>query len=332
MLVLPPNVFRPTEDDYSLPWGDRPIPPGYGGKVLALSERLRLTALGAGIGVLPPGKRPCPLHYHHFEEELFFVLEGEVTVRELAAQADRYTEYVLRPGELVAYPPGTGIAHQSHNRTDEDVRYLALSSGHAPGEVAAYPDSGKTALRGVGIGVFGATAGPHIAAANARARARETDFLGLADRPVHVQGPDRVPERVLGHGIHGRPLARLAGATEVFANVDRLDRGAVSGPLHWHTRDEELLLVLDGTPTLRQLREGVEECAQLQPGDWVVWHPADRVAHQLLAEEDPARVLVIGTDRADDVTVFEEEGRIFVRALGRSGTLEETGYFAGEDS
>jgi len=32
--------------------------------------------LGLGVDVLAPGKRGCPYHLHHAQEELFIVLEG----------------------------------------------------------------------------------------------------------------------------------------------------------------------------------------------------------------------------------------------------------------
>ncbi len=37
--------------------------------------------LGAAIDVLPPGKRACPYHLHHAQEELFVILEGRGTLR-----------------------------------------------------------------------------------------------------------------------------------------------------------------------------------------------------------------------------------------------------------
>lgn len=37
--------------------------------------------LGASIDTVPPGKRSCPYHFHHAQEEMFVVLEGSGTLR-----------------------------------------------------------------------------------------------------------------------------------------------------------------------------------------------------------------------------------------------------------
>ncbi|MCB9781109.1 MAG: cupin domain-containing protein [Alphaproteobacteria bacterium] len=324
---LPPNVLRPTEADHAPSTWDVPAP--YGGRVLDLSEPRGLTALGASIGTLEPGQLPCPLHSHHEEEEVFVVLDGVMTVRELDPGSDRERWYRLYPGELVAYPPRTGIAHQSRNEGDRPLRYLALSDGRHLGELCEYPDSGKTLVRQVGIGTVDQPVEPAVAAARAAAAARAVDHLPDDRRPPHA-ATAAVPWRDLGPGQQGRPLSRSAGATAVFVNHDRLDVGAWSSPLHWHTRNEELLLVRSGRPLLRQLRDGTVETCRLQPGDLVFWHPGDRVAHQLQAVDEPCELLVIGTDDPADVCVFPEQDALFSRRLGRRLTLHQTNYLTGE--
>ncbi len=193
--------------------------------------------------------------------------------------------------------------------------------------------------------------------------------LADADRPTHVAGPTRVPERHLGPGrAFGRALARTAGARTVFVNVDRLPPGAATSSLHAHLADEELVLVLSGHPTLRQCagrREGrtpifdaPDTRTPLGPGDWAHWAPGDLVAHQLLNDtDDDVLLLVIGTDRVDDDVVLYPEravpgGVAAYELLAASfaqptaapprqwaspfpadtafGTLEPTDYFAGE--
>ncbi len=111
--MLPRNVLRPDATSWQPAWGDMAIPEGHGGDAVEIGQILELEGLGACLLALPSGMRSCPLHHHHFDEEVFFVVDGELTVRELAPGASRYTEYVLRAGELVVYPPGTGVAHQS---------------------------------------------------------------------------------------------------------------------------------------------------------------------------------------------------------------------------
>lgn len=329
--MLPANALRPTEDHWQKAWGDRPIPAGFGNLALELGQLLELEQLGACLLSLPPDHRAGPLHWHQHEEELFFVLSGELVARELWPDAERYREYPLAAGELVAYPPGTRIAHQSHNRGGAVATYLALSHRWNDHEIAVYPDSGKTQLRGLGkLGVFGSElpAAEHIAAARRVADAREV--VALKERPAWCAGPS-VAERALPGGAFGRPLARAAGATSVFASVDRFGPGAHASPLHWHTADEELALVLEGAPVLRQVTDGVESRTELQAGDAVCWKAGAQTAHQLLGPDSgDAKVLVVGTCRIDDVTVFPERGTVYARALDRAGRLDPAGYFDGE--
>jgi len=329
--MLLPNVFRPTTENWQDAWGGMGTPDAVGGQAVELRDGLKIDRIGGCVLEVAPGKGMGPLHWHRFEEELFFVLSGELTVRELRPGHSDYVEYGLGAGELVAYPPNTRIAHCSFNRSQAPVRYLALSDGWHTSEIAHYSDSGKTLLRGAGVlGAFDSDlpVAEHIARARAQAAARSVRTLTRQQRPAWVQGPDRVAERDLENGCFGRALARAAGATAIFLHSDRLTPGAVSGPLHWHSEDEELALVLEGSPTLRQLRDGEEERMVLRPGDVVAWLPRDKVAHQLLNEGDAdARVAVVGTCRPDDVVVLPEQRRFVARGLERSGSMDRAGYW-----
>lgn len=318
------NLLRVTGESWEKPWGDARVPEDVNGSVVEVGLKLASKQIGATLCRLPPGGRSGPLHSHHFEEELFYVVAGELTVRELPREGGDYVEFTLRAGELVVYTPGTGIAHQSWNRSDVEVRYLALSSEWREHEVASYPDAGKTLVRALGgVGFFGLDPDEQAlsSAARAAAAARAVDPLAVDQRPARVQGRETMQERDLGGGVFGMPLAGAAGATKVFANRDRLTEGAVSSPLHHHTADEELLLVLDGHPTLRQRRGEAEERATLEPGDFVLWRASDGVAHQILAEQGPATVLVVGTSHPGDVIVFPERDEVYVAALGKKGRL-----------
>ncbi|OIO54276.1 MAG: cupin [Alphaproteobacteria bacterium CG_4_10_14_0_2_um_filter_63_37] len=93
--------------------------------------------LGYNITAVPPGKRAFPLHNHHVNEEMFFVLQGCGEVR-MGEQT-----YPIRQGDIVACPPGgPETAHQILNTGVEELRYLAVSTKLSP-EIAEYPDSGK---------------------------------------------------------------------------------------------------------------------------------------------------------------------------------------------
>jgi uncharacterized cupin superfamily protein len=94
------------------------------------------SALRATLYEVEPGGRVSPLHVHHANEELLVVLAGTPTLR----TADGERE--LADGELVAFPPGPGGAHQVLNRSGAPARVLIASTAIFP-EVAEHLDSDK---------------------------------------------------------------------------------------------------------------------------------------------------------------------------------------------
>jgi uncharacterized cupin superfamily protein len=92
--------------------------------------------LGASVDTVAPGKRACPYHFHHAQEELFVVIDGHGTLR----VADELLP--LKPGDVVFIPPGPEYAHQIINTSDTPLTYLSISTRDSP-EVVEYPDSGK---------------------------------------------------------------------------------------------------------------------------------------------------------------------------------------------
>lgn len=101
--------------------------------------------LGYSVCHLDPGKRSCPFHFHHTEEEMFYILKGTGLVRQ-GKQGEAEEELAIGPGDVLAYPPGTGIAHQFINNTDQPLVYLAVSN-RIPSDVCEYPDSNKILVR-----------------------------------------------------------------------------------------------------------------------------------------------------------------------------------------
>jgi uncharacterized cupin superfamily protein len=109
----------------------------YEAKMGFIAPRIGAQKLGYNITAVPPGKSAFPLHNHHSNEEMFFVLQGSGELR----IGD--STYPIRVGDVVACPPGgKKKAHKITNTGDEELRYLAVSTKQSP-EVVYYPDSGK---------------------------------------------------------------------------------------------------------------------------------------------------------------------------------------------
>jgi uncharacterized cupin superfamily protein len=109
-------------------------------RVGPIGGRIGARLLGYNITAVPPGKRAFPLHNHHANEEMFFILQGS---GELRVGEERWS---IRQGDFIASPPGgPEVAHQIINTGTEELRYLAVSTMITP-ETVEYPDSGKVAL------------------------------------------------------------------------------------------------------------------------------------------------------------------------------------------
>lgn len=72
-------------------------------------------------------------HFHTHEDELVFVLEGEVVLR------TNEGEQLLIAGMCAGFPAGATDGHQLLNRSDRPARYLEISN-RDPDDGAVYPD------------------------------------------------------------------------------------------------------------------------------------------------------------------------------------------------
>jgi uncharacterized cupin superfamily protein len=106
-----------------------------------LARGTAASKLGASIDVVAPGKRGCPYHLHHAQEEMFVILEGQGTLR----VADEMLP--LKTGDVIFIPSGPEYPHQIINTTDAPLKYLSISTMEAP-EICEYPDSGKYLAEG----------------------------------------------------------------------------------------------------------------------------------------------------------------------------------------
>ncbi len=107
-----------------------------------IGPKLGAKDLGFSYDVIPPGKRGCPFHSHRAEEEMFFIVRGEGTLR-YGGETRR-----VRAGDFICCPTGgPDTAHQIINDSGAELAYISVST-MMPAEVCEYPDSGK-------VGSFG---------------------------------------------------------------------------------------------------------------------------------------------------------------------------------
>jgi uncharacterized cupin superfamily protein len=99
----------------------------------AIGDALGLTKVGVNLTTLFPGKESSMRHYHTSDDELLFVLEGEVVL------VTDEGEQVLGAGMCAGFPAGVKNGHQLVNRSDRPARYLEISD-RGPADTAVYPD------------------------------------------------------------------------------------------------------------------------------------------------------------------------------------------------
>ena len=94
---------------------------------------------------IPPGKSAYPYHYHHKNEETFYIISGEGVLR--TPEGER----VVTAGDLLFFPTGPEGAHKLTNSSDRDkLVYIDFDVVHEI-DVAVYPDSDKIGVWGMGI-------------------------------------------------------------------------------------------------------------------------------------------------------------------------------------
>jgi uncharacterized cupin superfamily protein/glyoxylase-like metal-dependent hydrolase (beta-lactamase superfamily II) len=121
---------------------------------------------------------------------------------------------------------------------------------------------------------------------------------------------------------------RLIGAEKLGYAVARLSRGDVLCPLHWHTREEELFVVISGAPSLRTPR-GTHE---LRAGDLIAFRTEPGAAHRLenQAGEDAVVLLIANADQGD-VCYYPDSRKFVVEATGTLvRELPQLDYYDGE--
>ncbi len=105
-------------------------------RALLFSDSGGLTQFGAFEEILPPGSSSSIKHWHAGEDEMIYVLHGDVTLHE----GD--DSLVMRPGDAATFKSGDPIGHCLQNLSDSEVRYLVVGT-RSSADVVTYPDHNR---------------------------------------------------------------------------------------------------------------------------------------------------------------------------------------------
>jgi uncharacterized cupin superfamily protein len=195
---------------------------------------------------------------------------------------------------------------------------VGLDGFKTPGEIALYAQARRTAI----ACVFG-NAHDVIGAMLDVREGAFVNRINLFDEVPYAK--DDGPAPFTGNWADA---GRLIGAEKLGYGAIRLARGEAVCPYHWHTREEELFVVMRGTPALRTPRGTFV----LRPGDCVAFATDASGAHKLWndADEEALVLMIANTDPGD--ACFYPDSRKFV--VEATGTLvrdnPQLDYFDGE--
>jgi uncharacterized cupin superfamily protein len=107
--------------------------PGFNCRRARLGRQAGSEKLSMSLWDLPAGEAAYPYHFHLAEEELVVLLEGRPSLR----TPEGWRE--MEEGEVISFLVGESGAHQIVNRTEEPVRFLAISNQQP--DIVVRPDS-----------------------------------------------------------------------------------------------------------------------------------------------------------------------------------------------
>ena len=218
--------------------------PGGGGEIVGDSPYRRVEILSdsdelhATWSRFGPHRDGADLHVHRLHSDLFYVLEGDLTVR--LGIEDKAV--VVPTGTLARVPPL--VVHGFRNGSEADVRYLNF---HAPGR--GFADF----LRAL----------------------RDGRTFSYDQHPPPPDGGRPTTDAVVGSNelVAERPglrVALLADVGEIGISETWSDPGGPAPPPHLHRHHVESFYVLDGEMTFaaggRELRAPEGSWVQVPPG------------------------------------------------------------------
>ncbi len=112
--------------------------PGFNCRRARLGRQAGSEKLCLSLFEVPPGEAAYPFHFHLAEEEIVVLLDGTPSLRTPEGWREMET------GEVACFRVGEEGAHQIVNRTEEPVRFLAISNQQP--DIVVRPDSNSVGV------------------------------------------------------------------------------------------------------------------------------------------------------------------------------------------
>jgi uncharacterized cupin superfamily protein len=264
---------------------------------------------------LQPGRRATPVHAHTAEEEIFFVLAGDGLSWQDGAV------YEIGAGDCLVHLPRA----EAHTLIGGDGGLdVLVFSTRRPVEACRLPRAGISWLgpSWVESGEVPHPWGREIAAG-------ELECPPPAPRPSRIVALGAVAVREVGRGdfsLSARDLARAAGSKDIGLRHVHVAEGKLSYPMHCHSAEEEVFVVLEGRGAFLL----GDDAHEVRPGSVAARPAGTGTAHAVRGGEGGITYLAFGERDNKDVTWYPNSKKISFRGLGVIGRLEPLGYYDGE--
>jgi uncharacterized cupin superfamily protein len=284
--------------------------------------------VGVSIEELGPGKQSSPAHYHIFEEEHVYILEGMLTVR---VGADTYE---MKSGDYICFPAGQKAGHCLINNSGATCRYVIVGERN-PNEVAIYTDSQKVLVRALGRrAIFDLTARrgywdgedtglpktelPPAEAADGAPGALVKPYPPISSRDMTWEEQDAPEGTRFGGRAKHLTFAAVGEKYRVGMLIEAPAPGRRLAPKHYHMLEEEHALILEGQVTLLLGDERYE----MKAGDYVCFPAGQEVGHSFMnSGTGPCSYLMIGERNPNDVWVYPDSNKMEVNVLGTPDSI-----------
>jgi uncharacterized cupin superfamily protein len=259
---------------------------------------------------LGPGEMPTPAHVHGESEEIFYVLSGS-GLTWLDEQA-----YEIRRGDCIVYKN----FHEAHTIRAGEEGLDVLAFGPREYFTSSELPRGRSLWSITG----------YIEVQDGHPWDREPELVWPEpepERPATIVNVADVETDAFG-GCHRRYLADAAGSRWTGMTYIECASGVTSGPLHAHSAEEEIFVVLDGAGTFEIWPE---EQQAVRKGSVVAVPPGSGVAHTFRGGEGGLTFLAWGTREPNDICWYPRSRKMFWRGVGVIGRIEELDYWDGEE-
>jgi uncharacterized cupin superfamily protein len=270
---------------------------------------------------VPAGGWSTPVHDHGRSEEIFYVLAGEGLLWHHDATA------TIRPADCIVLHPRRG-GHSLHAVSDLDV--LAFGS-------RAYDESPRFQRLGMSLVGNRFVKGEPSAIEGTPAQFVWESEAGPpavpdqpGERPEYVVNLDDAEHFRWGEGSFGSLRTNLGaaiGSAGTGIKHIRIDPGKLGAPLHCHTLEEELFVILDGEGLLLLDQEETP----VRRGHVVSRPAGSGVSHTFRAGEAGLELLAYGTREPGDICYYPASNKVSFRGIGLIARLEQLEYWDGEE-